>query len=395
MSTFTAGCKASPYGKFEKTSDMHVERSSLGNPQLFLLKNGRVLVFGGDTYNIPYGKHGTRYKINENVSAEIFDPKTNTFTLKKGLNHGLNHFSATLLNNGQLLITGGYMHSFEGPGFGSDGPVHYTSELYDPETDTVTEGPDMNSPRAYHTAVLLKDGRVLIFGGTTGKRGQDSENKTAEIYDPIQNKFILLQNSPNFTYACSANTNVLSDGKVYIFKVYGYFNKGKPYKIEVFDPKTNEFQLIKAEGQTRSKEEISYYLHETVTLKNDKIVIFADNPKDGHNYNQVDIYDYKTDKLTVVGSTRLKDRKRFEVTLLADDNILITGGVTGQAEGMKDVNTAEILDTKKLKFYPLPQMHSKYYAKTILLNDGRVLIPRAQISEIFIPNESKNNIGND
>lgn len=405
ISMFAMGCNASQYGRFEKISDMNVTRSSLGNPKLFLLKNGRVLIFGGDTYNVPYGKHGTRYEINKNVSAEIFDPKTNTFTLKKGLNHGLNNFSATLLNNGKVLITGGYVDSYEGSGFGSRGPVHNTSELYNPETDSVTKGPDMTSPRDNHTAVLLKDGRVLIFGGLTGKRGKEANNNTAEIYDPVENKFTLLKSFPNFNYVGHTNTQVLNDGKVYILGICGVINRGEQYQFEVFDPQTNEFKII-CSDLIRSKEDCFYNLDKTIALENDKIVLFGSNAKHGHNFNQVDIYDYKTSKITNIGSMNIKDRSSFGTTLLKDGNLLITGGNTGYTTTLKETNSVEILNTKIFKFYPLPKMKTNYGSSVaILLNDGRVLITGGskigwkkndnlnKAAELYIPKNIINNKG--
>lgn len=380
LSVLTTSCNASPYGRFEKISDMHVERN---DERLFLLKDGKVLVFGGDTYFCNYKNRGIKYDLSKNITAEIFDPKTNTFTLKKGFNRKiLNNYTATLLNNGKLLLTGG---SF---GSGNNEKVYNTSEIYDPETDTITEGPDMTLPREYHTAVLLKEGRVLIFRGLIGKK-DNWENKTAEIYDPVQNKFIMLKNAPVDIHAGSNNTQVLSDGTVWILERYDVVNRQDnfiKFQIEIFDPKTNEFRIIKSENQHRAKGEYYYKLYKTLLLKDDRIVLFADTAM----HNQIDIYDPKTDKLTNIGNTRLKDRKRFEATLLTDGNVLITGGLTGEAEGLKAVNTAEILDTKKLKFYLLPKMNSKGYAKTILLNDGRVLMPRAKTSEFFLlENKSK------
>jgi hypothetical protein len=47
----------------------------------------------------------------------------------------------------------------------------------------------MAVPRAYHTATLLADGRVLISGG-------DATGTTAEIYDPATGRFTSLPPAP-------------------------------------------------------------------------------------------------------------------------------------------------------------------------------------------------------
>jgi hypothetical protein len=64
--------------------------------------------------------------------------------------------TATLLRNGKVLITGG----------GGDGFL--AAELYDPVSGTFTATSSMIAPRFTrfrHTATLLNDGTVLIAGG--------------------------------------------------------------------------------------------------------------------------------------------------------------------------------------------------------------------------------------
>lgn len=63
--------------------------------------------------------------------------------------------TATLLNNGEVLIAGG-----EGTSFATT-----SVDIYDPRSATMTSGPAFG-PRTYHTATLLLDGRLLVVGGT-------------------------------------------------------------------------------------------------------------------------------------------------------------------------------------------------------------------------------------
>ncbi|CAF5028143.1 unnamed protein product, partial [Rotaria sp. Silwood1] len=65
-------------------------------------------------------------------------------------------------------------------------PVFADTELYDPVTYMWTTTANMNSPRSYHTAIPLKDGKVLVFGGYYSNNLLSS----AELYDPLKELWI-------------------------------------------------------------------------------------------------------------------------------------------------------------------------------------------------------------
>ena len=77
--------------------------------------------------------------------------------------------TATLLNDGRVLVIGG--HGVHG--------IRATAELFDPSTGIWSPAGRMARPRARHTTTLLDNGRVLVVGGVM------SGNATVtEIYDP-------------------------------------------------------------------------------------------------------------------------------------------------------------------------------------------------------------------
>src|SRR5262249_36650768 len=79
---------------------------------------------------------------------------------------------ATLVGNGQVLITGGYQQE-------TDTPIA-SAELYDPTTGSWTEIP-MNEEHFSHTATLLANGKVLVAGGNGLNVRLLS---SAELYEP-------------------------------------------------------------------------------------------------------------------------------------------------------------------------------------------------------------------
>ena len=151
---------------FSPTGGMTTTRQS---HSATLLDDGRVLVVGG-------------FPPSASVSAELFDPSSGTFTLASLMHEGRQAHQAVLLNNGEVLVTGGFLCCYS---------VRRSAELYDPSFNswTLTTG-DMSIPRAAHGATLLSDGRVLITGGTSAfPGGSGVPLASAEIYDPVSRTF--------------------------------------------------------------------------------------------------------------------------------------------------------------------------------------------------------------
>ena len=87
-------------------------------------------------------------------SAEVYDPATGRWTLVPvPMVVDRAYHTATLLGNGKVLLAGG-----DGNGFDS-------AELYNPGSRTFTPTGSMHDERYRHSATLLPNGRVLVAGG--------------------------------------------------------------------------------------------------------------------------------------------------------------------------------------------------------------------------------------
>ena len=125
-----------------------------------MLQDGRVLVAGGSR-----GGVGTDAPAFD--TAEIYDPDAGEWSGVAGMSVGHSRHTATLLQDGRVLVTGG------------TGKIA-AAELFDPATETWSSAGSMRQWRAQHIALLLADGRVLIAGGI-------GNLASAEIYDPATN----------------------------------------------------------------------------------------------------------------------------------------------------------------------------------------------------------------
>jgi N-acetylneuraminic acid mutarotase len=174
-----------------------------------LLPDGKVLVAGGSASNDALGA--------EMSSAEIYDPQTRIWNPTDSLANARMAHTATLLPNGQVLVTGGFQTNI----------VLASAELYDPDSGAWLPAGSMNFPRINHTATLLNNGKVLVAGGSSVIA---STNKVlvTELYDPASG---LWHTNAAMTFPRVGHTaTLMPNGKILVVG-------GRALKTtEVYDP---------------------------------------------------------------------------------------------------------------------------------------------------------------
>jgi hypothetical protein len=149
---------------WSRAADMDVART---RHALATLLDGRVLAAGG------FLGHG-RFS----AEAELYDPRADRWTPARGLPGPRADATATVLRDGRVLLAGGIA------GGGSALPLA-DAMLFDPARNRWEEAGAMSTGRTGHSATLLRDGRVLVAGGSDQLLGSPTgEVDSAEVFDP-------------------------------------------------------------------------------------------------------------------------------------------------------------------------------------------------------------------
>jgi hypothetical protein len=134
--------------------------------------------------------------------AELFDPISNSFSLTSSPLAVRTTHSAARLNNGKVLLLGGFTECRERPD--SACPTR-DAELYDPATAQFTStGQTVADHRFLTTATLLPNGQVLVVG----------DSDIAELYDAVTGQFTITGSPLETRYGHTAT--LLPNGKVLI-----------------------------------------------------------------------------------------------------------------------------------------------------------------------------------
>jgi WD40 repeat protein len=231
-------------GTFTSTVSMTAARSS---HTATLLPNGKVLIAGGQYYA------GTYWQSLD--SAELYDPSTGTFTPTGTMTVEQSNHTATLLQNGKVLIVGGHLPT--------DG-----AELYDPVAGTfaTTGHPTLAEPQ--HTATLLSNGMVLITGGLEWISQAFPNDKRAELYDPSTGTFAATGSMTTMRGGPAAT--LLSDGKVLV--AGGRYDTS----AEIYDPSTGTFTATGNMTEVRARPAPTATL-----LGNGKVLVVGDEHETG------------------------------------------------------------------------------------------------------------------
>lgn len=312
-----------------------------------VLQNGKVLIAGG-----------TGPGSSLIAQGELYDPTTGTFTKTGSLYTPRFNHTATLLNNGTVLITGGEVAVGDGTFTESA-----SAELYDPTSGTFSPTSNLNQARKAHTATLLGSGLILIAGGN----GLNGDPAAAELYNPSTNSF---SNTGSLNTPRDMHTaTLLNDGTVLIAGgEYYQANVGYVATVsaELYNPPVGTF-TVTGNMNTAS------IGHTATLLSTGKVLIAGGNPKYAFNgaLARAELYDPTTTLFTNIGNLSTP-RSSFTGTLLSGGDVLFVGGLDNNS---KVVGTGELYDPTAGAFSIAGNLNDpRGLHSATPLNNGLVLI---------------------
>jgi N-acetylneuraminic acid mutarotase len=293
-----------------------------------LLPGGKVLVAGGHI--------GPTHL----AGAELYDPRTHSWSAAAPMSMARTGHTATLLPNGKVLVAGGLADFYT-----------ETAELYDPASNSWSPAGSMSTYRYFHTATLLPSGKVLVAGGAL----EAGFLKRAELYNPATNSW---SSAGSMTTDRSGHTaTLLAGGKVLV--TGGDSGDGPQFHFlastELYSPATNTWSSAGSMAATR--------VNSTATLLPSAKVLVAGGDVDG----TAELYAPTTQRWSRAASMS-SDRYVHTATLLRGGRVLVAGG-DGPA------GSAQLYGPTTNSWSPAGSMSTPRASHSAtLLRDGDVLI---------------------
>ncbi|MEI7528064.1 MAG: kelch repeat-containing protein [Elusimicrobiota bacterium] len=264
-----------------------------------VLPDGRILACGGTD------------GLEVLSSCELRDPATKTWSYTGAMTFPRSRHTATLLPNGNVLMAGGAISA-------STYAVN-TAELYYPDSGRFVPTAPMSFPRADHSATLLPDGNVLIAGGSTFS----SYSNTAEIYVTTRAVWAVPAGaSPSMTTARSQHTaTLLKNGNVLV--TGGTNGSGANKTTELYGIAAQSWSAGPAMNVLR-------YGHTASLLLDGSVLVAGGSDNTGAQYSAERYsgvawaYNSLYDDMKAAGANL--PRTNHRATLLPDGKVMLTGG---------------------------------------------------------------------
>ncbi len=311
---------------------------------MVMLPNGKVMLWPGDYVN--------------GDDARLWDPADNSLISLAKAGYDLFCSGHISIADGTIFVPGGNLLTpFNG--------LPYAS-IYNPVTNVWTRLPDMNAARWYPTTTFTGTGEVLVMTGTIDSTQE--ENPLPQVWQPSTGTWRDLTNALLKIYFYSwvywtqfGNAVVVGPG-------------GNTRYLDISG--TGAWTFVATFNYPETRAQGSSVMYDPTG----KILIAGGAGQNGDHppTNTAEIIDLSAPTPTWQYTNPMAfPRRQFNLTMLPDDNVLVTGGSSGTGfnDTTSPVYPAEMWNpsTKTWTTMASQTVGRFYHSNAMLLPDGRVL----------------------
>jgi hypothetical protein len=305
---------------------------------MLVLPDGKIMFYPG------YGISGN--------DPRMWDPVTNTLTSLAKPGYDIFCSGHSFMKDGSVLITGGNVLT----------PLNGLPNVsvYNPFTNVWTRGPDMNAARWYPTTTTMGTGDVLVMTGTIDS--VQLENPLPQVWQAGSGTWRNL-------------TNAMLKIATYSWTYWTPFGKAFVAGPE----QTTRYLDTAGTGAWTTVASLNYPAlrdyGSSVMYAPYKILVAGGGQPPTNTAEIINLAD--TNPTWQYTSAMAFARRHMNMTLLPDDNVLVTGGTSGDGwdDHSQPVFAAEMWNASSNTWTTMAsQLIGRFYhSNAILLPDGRVL----------------------
>lgn len=258
--------------------------------------------------------------------------------------------TATRLRDGSILVAGGT----------TSDPLTLASRQtatalrWDPFASAWIPTSNMVVARSLHTAVLLNDGRVLVAGGYNGELGEHLA--AAEVFDPVTKVWSSVGAMADRRFGHTMT--VLESGEVLVTGGYVLDATGSAAstRAEIFNPNSGSWRPAAPMSDTRA-------LHQASLLPGGYVLVTGGSASQVHGASSyslatAELFDPATGAWTSVDSMQL-ERTRHASHVLPSGRVVVFGGYSsavGWCTGVPADTYSELFDPATRTWEPGPPL---------------------------------------
>lgn len=295
----------------------------------------RVLIIGGMT------------RTGVTNSVQIYDARSKRVVDASPMVTPRYAFSSQRLADGRIMVSGGAV--FNGAWDGTS-----SIEIYDPRTDSWSDGGTMNYGRWQHSSVALSNGRILIIGGWSG-------TQVCEIYNPLTRRSEV---TASFPYVSSFGKATQSkDGRILAFS--GRSGGPGSFRTPVIHRFEQAAPMWVEDGEMSRK----LYFPSLTNLRSGDVVLTGGSEKEGDFF---DVFATDVQLLGTTGFVKIGDlaspRAGHEAVEFSDGRLIVMGGMDNAKQSYF---SCEWIDVAAGVVSPAPPMNeTRRYFRSLALLDG-------------------------